>query len=157
MLQRIQTLFLFAATTACAACFCLPFWNYISMSPAYNYQLTIFSVKLVSGNIQIIDFGTLPIIFLVSVSAILSLYSMFSFKNRRLQIKLNSFNVFITIIFIGVIYILLPNMLQKALPNAESKWGFGLILPLITLVCLISANVFIKKDENLVKSADRLR
>ena len=157
MFQRIQTVFLFVAVSVCAACFFLPFWNYISESPAYNYQLTLFSVKLISGNIQIIDFGTLPIIFLVSVSAILSLYSMFSFKNRRLQIKLNSFNVFITIIFIGVIYLLLPNMLQKALPNAVSKWGYGLILPLISLVCLILANVFIKKDENLVKSADRLR
>ena len=157
MFQRIQTVFLIVAMAACAACFFLPFWNYVSESPAYNYQLTLLSVKLISGNIQIIDFGTLPIVALASVSALLSLYSMFNFKNRPMQIKINSFNVFITIIFIGVIYLLLPNMLHKALPNAVSEWGFGLLLPLISLVCLILANVFIKNDENLVKSSDRLR
>ena len=54
MFQRIQTVFLFVAVSVCAACFFLPFWNYISESPAYNYQLTLFSVKLISGNIQII-------------------------------------------------------------------------------------------------------
>jgi amino acid permease len=101
--------------------------------------------------------GTLPILVLASVSAILALVALFSFKNREMQIKMNSYNIFITVIFIVTIYLYLPYNIQKALPVADYQWQYGLVFPLISLAFLILANVFIKKDEKLVKSADRLR
>ena len=36
-------------------------------------------------------------------------------------------------------------------------FAFGMLLLIIPFLLLILANVFIKKDENLVKSADRIR
>jgi hypothetical protein len=145
------------AFAACAACFFMPFWVYTSTNPDYTYQLSLFSIKLISGNEQIIDFGTLPIIVIVSVSTILTVVALFYFKNRQMQIKINNFNVFVTILFIGTIYLLIPHMIEGFLHTATPHWQFGLIFPLFSMLFLIIANVFIKKDEKLVKSAERLR
>ena len=41
--------------------------------------------------------------------------------------------------------------------RAEEQFGLGMILMLIPFIALFAANFFIKKDEKLVKSADRIR
>jgi ABC-type polysaccharide transport system permease subunit len=38
-----------------------------------------------------------------------------------------------------------------------SEKGIGMFLPILTIVLLVLANKAIKKDEDLVKSVDRLR
>ena len=38
-----------------------------------------------------------------------------------------------------------------------SEKGIGILLPIFSIVCLVLANKAIKKDEDLVKSVDRLR
>ena len=70
---------------------------------------------------------------------------------------INNYNLFITIIFTATIFIWIPYMLNQQLPTAIYQWQPGLIMPLIAIICLVLANVFIKKDDKLVKSADRLR
>jgi hypothetical protein len=157
MIQRIQTLFIFLAFAAFGACFFLPFWNYAGSSPDYVYQVKLLSVTLVSGTDQNIILGTLPIIVLDSVTAILALVSLFYFKNRETQIKIINYNLFITLIFTATIFLWIPYMMSEKLPTADYHWQPGLILPLVAILCLVMANVFIKKDEKLVKSADRLR
>ena len=156
MIQRIQSLFLLGTLAACIACFFLPFWIYTG--PDYAYQVSLFAVKLTTnGNAQYLFVSTIPIIVIMSVSAILAIVSIFYYKNRLLQIKINTYNLFLTLIFIGTIYLWIPYMIEEKLPNATRSWQCGLILPLFSLIFLILANKFIKKDENLVRSADRLR
>ncbi len=157
MIQRIQTLFIIVALAAFIACFFLPFWKYVGTNPDYVYLVSLLSVSFVSGLNQNIAVGTLPVIVLVSVTTILSLVSLFYYKKRELQIKINNYNLFITLIFTATIFLWIPYMIQEKLPAANSEWQFGLIMPLISIICLVLANIFIKKDENLVKSADRLR
>ena len=41
--------------------------------------------------------------------------------------------------------------------TAVSEKGIGMFLPIIVIVLLVVANKAIKKDEDLVKSVDRLR
>ena len=48
-------------------------------------------------------------------------------------------------------------LIENKLLTAISLWQIGLLFPLIAVVLLIIANIFIKKDEKLVKSSDRLR
>jgi len=157
MLQRIQTLFLFCAFAATLACFFLPFWNYIGTNPDYTYQLSLFKVKLISGNSQLLTISTLPIIVLSSVSGLLSVISLFYYKKRIMQMKINNFNLLFTLILTVTVFLWIPYMISEAIPEAVSQWQAGLISPLLTIVFLLLANIFIRKDENLVKSADRLR
>ncbi|NTW32442.1 MAG: DUF4293 domain-containing protein [Bacteroidetes bacterium] len=160
MIQRIQSVFIFAVFLASVACFFFPFWifNGVDYSGVhYSYQIGLLSIKLIEGNAQNINLGTIPILLLVSVSAILSIVSVFMYKNRQTQIKINNYNLFLNIILIGTIYLWIPYILNSALPGSQSIWQIGLIFPLLSLMFLVFANKFIKKDEELVRSADRLR
>ncbi len=157
MIQRIQSFFLLCVLFACIACFFLPFWTYTGQDHNYTYLVSLFAVKLTEGNAQNLFVSTVPIIVIISVSAILSVVSFFYYKKRLIQIKINNFNLFFTIIFIGTIYLWIPYMIEEKLPQAIRNWNYGLILPLFSLIFLILANRFIKKDEKLVRSTDRLR
>jgi hypothetical protein len=41
--------------------------------------------------------------------------------------------------------------------HTKETYGVGLILPLLSIVCLFLANKAIRKDDKLIRSADRLR
>ena len=87
-------------------------------------------------------------------SALLSLISIFRYKNRKSQFVLGRLNIILNFILLGLfVYRLL------SLPGepANSEKGIGLLLPVFSIVLLVLANKAIKKDELLVKSVDRLR
>tara|TARA_R110002073_G_scaffold220418_1_gene380621 strand:- start:108213 stop:108611 length:399 start_codon:yes stop_codon:yes gene_type:complete len=93
-----------------------------------------------------------PIFFLAS--ALLSLFTIFLFKNRKLQFVLNRINILINLILLGVLlYYLL--MLPGEVDVSEK--GIGVFFPIVVVFLLVFANKAIHKDENLVKSVDRLR
>ncbi|HOT88866.1 MAG TPA: DUF4293 domain-containing protein [Bacteroidales bacterium] len=157
MIQRIQSLFLLGALASFVACFLFPFWIYTSFDPIYTYEISLFAIKWISGEMLNITIGTLPIIVLASVSTILCGISLFSFKNRLFQIKINNYNIFISLFFIFTLFYWIPSSIDKQMLTAVSKWQIGLLFPLVAVILLILANIFIKKDENLIKSTERLR
>jgi uncharacterized membrane protein YiaA len=95
---------------------------------------------------------SIPIGFILS--AILSLLAIINFKNRKLQIKLNRFNLVTNLYLLGIIVYLLLSLSGE---NFISEKGIGLFLPVIVIVLLVLANKATQKDEELVKSVDRLR
>lgn len=155
MIQRVQTLFLIGATACGVACFFLPFWNYTTVD--FTCQVSLYAFNFISGTPQFIEFGTLPILVLASVSTLLSVVGIFYYKSRPTQVKIVNYNMLLTVIFIATIFLWIPYMLDEAFPAAKAEWQPGLIAPLLSLIFLVLANIFIKKDEKLVKSADRLR
>lgn len=129
MLQRIQTIWMFLAVLAAVFLF-------------YTGQ-----------DVDVL--GTTPVITIATVILILiSLLSIFSYKNRKRQILLNNISIFINALLIGLLAYWLLN-----LPGGISfpEKGIELTFPLIAIVGLTIANIYIKKDEKLVKSVDRFR
>lgn len=88
------------------------------------------------------------------VSAILSLLTIFLFKNRQLQFVLGRINILLNFILLGVFVYWSPTISGETF---VSEKGIGMMIPIISIVLLVMANRAIKKDENLVKSVDRLR
>lgn len=88
-------------------------------------------------------------------SAVLALITIFLYKNRKLQFVLNRFNILCHLILLGIFVYRMLN-LSGGIDEISEK-GIGVILPLISIVLLVLANRAIKKDEDLVKSVDRLR
>ena len=87
-------------------------------------------------------------------SAILSLISIFSFKKRQTQFVLGRLNIILNFILLGLF------VYQLLKPSGEShisEKGVGIFMPIFSIVFLVLANKAIKKDEDLVKSVDRLR
>lgn len=88
------------------------------------------------------------------LSALLALISIFLFKNRKGQFVLCRLNIVLNFILLGFfVYWLL--MMPGGMEISEK--GIGIFLPIISIVFLVLANKAIKKDEDLVKSVDRLR
>lgn len=129
MLQRIQTIWILLATLA-------PVFLFITGQDAEV-------------------FGTFPLIKIVSaILVIVGALSIFSFKNRTRQIMLNNISIVINALLIGVLLYWLLS-LSGGIDFPEK--GIEPIFPFIAVICLAIANIYIKKDERLVKSVDRLR
>ncbi|MXS71364.1 DUF4293 domain-containing protein [Chryseobacterium binzhouense] len=100
-------------------------------------------------------FGSFPVIDASSVVLVLiGAFSLFSYKNRKRQIMLNTASMIINALLIGILVYWLQN-LSGGIDFPEK--GIEPVFPFISIICLLMANIFIRKDERLVKSVDRLR
>jgi len=85
---------------------------------------------------------------LLFLSAFISIYAIFQYKNRSKQRILSSLSrLMITIFYLVVL------LIYREKFNFES----GLFLCIIPFLLLFLASFFIKKDEKLIKDADRIR
>lgn len=136
MLQRIQTIYLFIASLISGVLiFFVSLWRNEAGDPAFVEDV-ILALALFLG------------------SAFISLITIFLFKNRKLQFVLGRANILLNFILLGVfVYwtLTVPGEMQI------SEKGIGMFLPVLSIVFLVLANKAIKKDEDLVKSVDRLR
>tara|TARA_B100000965_G_C19016446_1_gene509036 strand:- start:136 stop:528 length:393 start_codon:yes stop_codon:yes gene_type:complete len=86
--------------------------------------------------------------FCVVLSAGLSIFAIFQFKNRKRQQLIASFSrLMITIAFLLIIL----------LYSNEKVYAIGMFLLIVPFIFLLAANFYISKDEKLVNSADRIR
>jgi Ca2+/Na+ antiporter len=92
------------------------------------------------------------------IIAALCFASIFLFKNRKLQKRLSSSLMISTAAFV-ILLSASSAELMKSVPagNVEGSLSWGLVMPALAIVFLLLANRGINKDEELIKSADRLR
>lgn len=157
MIQRIQTLFLVLALISGVLVFFFPLANYYHELYG-NYKLFVTDLKSMDPDPKITTsiWFTSPLWVIAGASVILTLISVFLYKNRLTQLKLVAFTILLNISFVVLVFIIYSNKIT-GLTQIEPSYQIGIFFPLITLVFLILANRFIRKDEALVKSADRLR
>jgi peptidoglycan/LPS O-acetylase OafA/YrhL len=129
MLQRIQTIWMLLAVLCAVALF-----------------VTSQDVEIVSG-FPVLNIATVILILIGGLG-------IFSYNNRKRQILLNTIGMLINALLIGLLSFWLLN-LSGGISIPEK--GIELIFPILAITCLLIANVFIRKDEKLVKSVDRLR
>ena len=89
-----------------------------------------------------------------AVSTILSLIAIFLYNNRKLQTVINRLNILLNLILLGVF---VYRALTMSGATAVAEKGIGMFIPILSIVLLVLANRAIRKDEQLVKSVDRLR
>jgi hypothetical protein len=148
MIQRKQTLFLLAVAIIAIIQFFLPFQLVNTGNVTFPVDLlTGFKTPSISSNIYF------AFIFNVII-LILSVTIIFLYKNRVLQYKLANLLVVFNVFLVGLFFIL--SYSKEGGPEAIS-YQFGSFLPLISAVFAYLAAHFIKKDEQLVRSADRIR
>jgi len=144
MIQRIQSLYLLVASVISGGIIN----SVILWSDSQEVPFTILDA-LRSETMLIL---VIPLLFFSS--ALLSLLTIFMFKSRSRQLGMGRINILINFILLGVLVYHSLNISGEAL---VSEKGIGLFFPVIAVVCLVLANNAIKKDEELVKSVDRLR
>ncbi|WP_300567216.1 DUF4293 family protein [Flavobacterium sp.] len=136
MIQRIQSIYLFIAFIMTGV---LPFvfhlWKLETGQTFYFMSNTIYTI-------------------LFGLSTSLSLLSILSFKKRQNQFVMNRLNMILNLILLGLFVYRTLNVSGE---TVVSEKGIGMFLPIVAIFLLVLANRAIKKDEDLVKSVDRLR
>jgi len=136
MIQRIQSLYLFISILIMGALF-------------------VWFPTITAEDGTVIIQRSEPLVFgLIFLSIILSSISVFSFKKRQTQFVLNRLNIISNFVLLGVF---VYRSLTLSGGTLVSEKGIGVFVPIISIVFLVLANKAIKRDEDLVKSADRLR
>ena len=83
----------------------------------------------------------------ILVSTFLLLYSIFLFKNRKKQLLFNQISKFLLSATFFILFF----------TKGELFPARGMFVFIIPYILILLANRFIKKDEKLVQSADRIR
>ena len=136
MLQRIQSLYMAASAIATGV---LPF---------------VFELWTDKNNVDVFFTTSVVYISFFVVSTVLAVFSILNFKKRQNQFVLNRLNMIFNFILLGFFVYCSLNLSGETF---VSEKGIGMFLPAISIVLLVLANKAIKKDEDLVKSVDRLR
>ena len=129
MIQRIQSLILLFSTLC-------------------SLIIVFYFPVLQNGDIYVFLKETLSYARLcVFLSVGLNIFSIFQFRNRNRQIIINQISkLFLSFAFIIIIF-----------QRGELNFTIGLFLFIIPYLLIILANYLIRKDDKLVKSADRIR
>jgi hypothetical protein len=143
MIQRIQTIYLFLASIVSGGLIFM--FNLWSTLKEQIYVVDLFVKELIS-------FKMIPIMFFVS--AILSIVTIFLYKDRKLQFVVGRIIILINLFLLALLIYLSLTLSGETL---VSEKGIGMFLPILAILLVVLANKAIKKDEDLVKSADRLR
>lgn len=151
MIQRIQTIYLILVAICLGLTFLFPFATYEVNELSYEFNAFGF---LIEGE-NLIKF---PFYVSLSLSIGLSVFTISKFRNRLLQMKIGRFNyllILLTIVLSFVNVRTLGGVIQSE--TVKITYGIGLFLPVASLVFFFLANRAIKKDEELIKSVERLR
>ncbi len=85
------------------------------------------------------------------LTAALAFLTLLLFKSRKTQLMMNRLHFFVQILAAaGLVY----GLVNTDYLNVYLLW---LVMPLLALILLILSSRFIKKDEDLIRSIDRLR
>lgn len=164
MIQRVQTIFLLVAAILLVAALFFPLWSETDLNKQERAELNVYELRYEKVNAdgsrgELINVKqTFYLSIFLFVGAGIALFSIFQYKNRLRQIQLGALNSLVIAASFMVGYFVYINKAELLVnPSAQGEFELGFYLPIVALICNSIANRFIRKDENLVKSADRLR
>src|SRR5690606_28255507 len=135
MIQRIQTLYLALVVIISGVLpFVFPLWK--------------------ENGAEFYFMQDMKYVTLAGLSVALAVLSISNFKKRQQQFVFNRLNIILNLI---LLCLFVYRSLTLSGESFDSEKGIGLFLPIASIVFLVLANRAIKRDEELVKSVDRLR
>ena len=136
MIQRIQSVYLVIVTLLAGV---VPFFLYLWLDARGEEFFAKYDILVSSA--------------LYGIAA-LAFLTIFLYKKRQNQFVVNRLNLILNLILLGFFVYRSLNLSGGTL---VSEKGIGMLIPVFSIVFLVLANRAIKKDEDLVKSVDRLR
>jgi hypothetical protein len=156
MIQRVQSIYLALIFILVAVMSFLPLVVFQTVD--HIFYMNIFRFEGVENLEFVANLPNIwPIGVLASILAVLSIYSLVNYKNRKQQMLVNMFNMLINFALLIAIFLYADNVASIENVNNEVIYDVAAYFPIATVLLLILANRNIRKDEKLVKEADRLR
>jgi Domain of unknown function (DUF4293) len=156
MIQRVQSIFLFLIGVLMTLMLFFPLWS--KQNADETVQLTTLKLTYLRQAETVSEQTAVYVGILIFVSISLAFISLFSFKNRMMQIKLNLLNVIILVVITSVASYLSVVVGQALFaPEVKGSFNWTFYIPTVCVLLISLSNHFIRKDEKLVRSIDRLR
>ena len=162
MIQRVQTIFLFLVAVAMLLVTYFTIWEQVNPDQTEKLKLTAWHLT----NYAIEDGQEASIIsqkgvhyigVMAIAAAILALYSLSQFKNRTRQMFLNMMNSLLMGSTLGVVVYQSYQANMDFNPAVGGAFVIGFYAIVVGIIFNVVSNRFIRKDEMLVKSVDRIR
>ncbi|MCG8409888.1 MAG: DUF4293 domain-containing protein [Bacteroidales bacterium] len=152
MIQRVQSVYLLVVTVLMATIFAYPYAELMSS----DSQLFIFNFNGLSKfSEEGMYLKIVPPIVLLVVIVLIAFVSIFLYKKRILQIRLNIFNIVLMFGYLGLNYYYIQNF-SKQLDGIVS-YKIVAVFPFVAIILTYLAVRSIGKDEALIRSMDRIR
>ncbi len=179
MIQRIQTLWLLLAAACLGLCFLFPVATF-TMDYTDNQQVVTqldlvakdgphYSKALMAGEPRVelfqaqADVSMWPMVTMTCLILMLALVCICFFKKRTLQMRMTAVAFLLNVVYAFLLFFwavdAYADRLKELFTQLEPhvSWNVGAFLPLASLVFFFLAQRAIRKDEMLVRAADRLR
>jgi len=152
MIQRIQTVYLAIAAILSMLIVFLKF----SLASRGDYDLTAVSISFLKDGVSEVGMSSFPIAGAIMFGLFLTIYGIMQYKNRKFQIKLVQGALLVQLAVGGLVFFYADKMGVLATEGSVS-YSPTLAILLVNVVLFFLAIRGIKKDDALVRSADRLR
>ncbi len=157
MIQRVQTIFLFLIAVGMGVTLSTQLWSQ-GGAAGDSWNLSTFLMSNLDETGQVIQSSSKWYLgALASLSAILALVSIFQYKLRSRQLLLNMINSLVMVTLVAATFLTTSGVNEAIKAQDGGDYGIGFWSILVSMVMNMLANRFIKKDEALVRSVDRIR
>jgi hypothetical protein len=155
MLQRIQSVYLFMVFVFAILFAVFPLANFSGDAPFIPLKLINY-IAFFSETVFSPVWQGIVLIIIWVISLLLTVFMTFRYHNRLLQVKLGKLNILLHVGLILMAFFFIDG-LRNQLDGVVLNYGAGVLFPVISLIFILMAIKAIKKDEALVRSADRIR
>ncbi len=154
MWQRKQTIFL-AVTGACMVLMTFfPAW--VSELDGIRHELSPFYYSRTEAGIDTFAYYPYCISAILAIAAAtIAFLEIGKFENRMTQIKMGALNSLVMAGSITALVIFATQLIKST--QVSGHYGLALWLPAGAMISNMIANRFIRRDEKLVRDADRIR
>jgi hypothetical protein len=154
MIQRIQTIWLIISTLSSGLLIKGGIIEFVDKA-GQEYFTGFSGIYKLNGSGYELVTNSVPLAAVIILILVLSIITILLFKRRKIQkvlsLVLITFSLCMIILITYYSFILMKNY------DAEFVPGVKMVIPLIILIALVLAYKGISRDDNIVKSYDRLR
>lgn len=154
MIQRIQTVFLAVAVLLLAMPMMLRMPLFTVHAPDGDYRL--FPANVTFNGSEALS--TIAVLATITIAVMLLVYAIMQYKNRKFQMNLIKVSILSQLSFLVAVFFYLDKVKSLA-EGVETQVSYSPLLsaPVVAIFFCLLAVRAIKKDDELVRSADRLR
>lgn len=152
MIQRVQSIWLFLASLTLFLLLILPVVTKSTNGTEFWILVGGLYQKVNTGTVKVEAFS--PLFITTIILAIIPLANIFNYKNRTFQKRICNVVIILTL---GLGFWM--SMAAQKIPGGleGSSYNAGAFMPILAIIFCFLATRGIKNDEQLIKSADRLR
>ncbi|HCN83256.1 MAG TPA: DUF4293 domain-containing protein [Sphingobacteriaceae bacterium] len=155
MLQRIQTVWLFLATVCLFSLFLFPYVQLLDLGGTAKVIKVTGVYESINGQVVQTE-AFLRLTISTVIIALVPFVIVFYYQNRKRQMALG----YAAILAVVIYSFALANTARKIIGDTQLKldnYSIGALLPSLAIFFIVLAVRGIRRDEKLIRSADRLR